>query len=159
MECYLSDIGLGCVVNVKLVVRSTCEFLIIFICYFYVTVRWREPRVSIKESWWLVHKYTPSLIWWIILGLIPCSCGLQQKYQWKNLEISAFNTLVWCLLWQVFTLISSRSTWRWLITRAKTRHWTKRCKKYTLIKSFIELCLTYHIFLNLICTLFTVSEG
>jgi len=123
MECDVSDIGLGCVINAELVVRSTCECLLIFICYFYVIVRWREPHVSIKESWWLVHKHTPSLISWVILGLIPCSCGLQHKYQWNNLEISAFNILVWCLLWQVSTLISSWSTWRWLITRAEPCRW------------------------------------
>jgi hypothetical protein len=143
MECDVSDIGLGCIVNVELVVRSTCEFQLIFICYFYVTVRWREPRVSIKESWRLVHKYTPSLIWWVILGLIPCCCGLQHKYQWNNLEISAFNTSVWCPFWQVSTLISSYANWRWLITRPKTCRSMKQCKKYTLIKPMS--CVWLHI--------------
>jgi hypothetical protein len=69
--------------------------------------------LNIKKSRRLVHKHTPSLVWWVILGLISYSCSLQEEYNCNILENNAF-TSTKCFLTKKFpTFKESKCSLPW----------------------------------------------
>jgi hypothetical protein len=84
--------------------------------------------VNIEESRWLVHKHTPSLVWCVILGLIPNSCSLQQKYRCSILGECLLTPRCWVFLQKLIVIQLVKKFPTFMETKGslhtKFYHWT-----------------------------------